>query len=152
MFNILDIITIGSATRDVFLKSEGTETRRHTDSPTGVEQCFPLGSKIEVKEIIFTTGGGGTNAAVTYVRQGLKTACIGSVAEDINGREIIEELKKEKIETKFFQKTALGYTAYSVIFIHTNAERTILSYKGEGQNLNAEKTLFKKIKKIGRAS
>ena len=143
---MFDVITIGSATRDVFLRAEGFELRQHADSPTGTEQCFPLGSKIEIKEITFTTGGGGTNAAVTFVRQGLKTACIGSVAEDINGREIIEELKKEKIETKFFQKTALGYTAYSVIFIHPNAERTILSYKGEGQNLNAEKTLFKKIK------
>ena len=143
---MFDVITIGSATRDVFLRAEGFELRQHADSPTGTEQCFPLGSKIEIKEITFTTGGGGANAAVTFARQGLKTACIGSVAEDINGREIIEELKKEKIETKFFQKMALGYTAYSVIFIHPNAERTILSYKGEGQNLNAEKTLFKKIK------
>ncbi|MBI2676818.1 MAG: carbohydrate kinase family protein [Candidatus Yanofskybacteria bacterium] len=141
-----DIITIGSATRDVFLRAEGFELRKHEDSPSGVEQCFPLGSKIEVKEITFTTGGGGTNAAVTFARQGLKTACIGSVADDINGKEILEELKKEKVETKFFQKNASGHTAYSVIFIHPNAERTILSYKGEGQNLNAEETLFKKIK------
>src|SRR3989344_1490987 len=124
---IYNIVTIGSATRDVFLRAEDFELRQHADSPTGMEQCFPLGSKIEVKEITFTTGGGGTNAAVTFARQGLKTACIGSVADDINGREIMEELKKENIETKFFQKIALGYTAYSVIFIHPNAERTILS-------------------------
>ena len=50
MFKILDVITIGSATRDVFLKSEGVELRRHSDSPSGEEQCFPLGAKIPIKE------------------------------------------------------------------------------------------------------
>ncbi len=145
-----DIITIGSATRDVFLKAEGFELRKHADSPTGEEQCFPLGSKIEIKEVTFTTGGGGTNTAVTFARQGLKTACIGSVGDDFNGRELVEELEREGVDTKYFQRSSdhrlPAQTAYSVILAHPNAERTILSYKGEGQNLDAEKVPFEKIK------
>src|SRR3989338_8986820 len=101
---MFDIITIGSATRDVLLKAEGFEIRKHEDSPSGVEQCFPLGSKIEIKEIVFTTGGGAANAAVTFSRQGFKTACVSAVGEDLNGREIVKELKREKVETKYFQK------------------------------------------------
>ena len=31
-------------------------------------------SKFDVQDIIFTTGGGGTNTAATFAKQGLKTA------------------------------------------------------------------------------
>ncbi|MEK7579625.1 MAG: carbohydrate kinase family protein [Patescibacteria group bacterium] len=145
MFKMLDVITIGSATRDVFLKAEGFELRKHADSPTGVEQCFPLGAKIEAKEVVFTTGGGGTNAAVTFARQGLKTGCVGVIGSDFNGREIMRELKNEKVKT-FFTTHKDDFTAYSVILVHPNAERTILSYKGEGQHFNPDEIKWKKLK------
>ncbi|MBI4117441.1 MAG: carbohydrate kinase family protein [Parcubacteria group bacterium] len=145
MFDMLDAITIGSATRDVFLKGEGFEIRKHGDSPTGVEQCFPLGSKIEIKDAVFTTGGGGTNAAVTFSRQGLKTGWVGVIGNDFNGKELINELKREKVKL-FFSKHKDDLTAYSVILVHPNAERTILSYKGEGQHFNAEEINWKKLK------
>lgn len=140
-----DVISIGSATRDVFLKLEDAETRKHADSPTGVEQCFPLGSKLEIKEIVLTTGGGGTNSAVTFGRQGFKTACVGVVGEDMAGEEILAELKKEGIEP-IFQKHNDDLTAYSTILVHPNAERTILSYKGEGQHFDVKKVPFNKLK------
>ncbi len=145
MFNMLDIITIGSATRDVFLKSEGFEIRKHGDSPTGMEQCFPLGSKIAIKEVVFTTGGGATNTAVTFARQGLKTGCVSMVGNDFNGKEVIKELKRERVKL-FFVTHKDDYTAYSVILVHPNAERTILSYKGEGQHLNLQEIKWKKLK------
>lgn len=143
---MFDIITIGSATRDALLKAEGFEIRKHGDSPTGVEQCFPLGSKIEIKEMVFATGGGATNAAVTFARQDLKTACVSVVGKDINGKEVLEELKKERVETKYFQKHSDGPTAYSVILVYPSAERTILSYKGEGQHFDVNKIPFNKLK------
>lgn len=145
MFNILDVITIGSATRDVFLKSEGFEIRKHSDSPSGLEQCFPLGSKIAIKELVFTTGGGATNTAVTFSRQGLKTGCVSMVGSDFNGREVIKELKMEKVKS-FVAVHKDDLTAYSVVLVHPNAERTILSYKGEGQHLNLQEIKWKKLK------
>lgn len=146
MFNKkFDIVTIGSATRDVLLRSD-FELRQHADSSTGTEQCFSLGSKIEIKEMVFTTGGGGTNAAVTFARQGLKTANIGVIGRDFNGRAILEELKKEGVNTKFFQIHDDDFTAYSIILVHSSGERTILSYKGEGQHFDAKMISFEKIK------
>lgn len=140
-----DIVVIGSATRDVFLKMEGVELRQHADSPTGMEQCFSLGSKLEVKEIVFTTGGGGTNAAVTFSRQGFKTAFVGVVGNDAAGEEVLSELKKEDVEP-ILQKHGDDHTAYSTILVHPNAERTILSYKGEGQHFDVKKIPFNKLK------
>lgn len=135
---MFDVITIGSATRDVLLEAEGFELRKHADSPTGVEQCFPLGSKIEIKKIVFTTGGGGTNAAVTFGRQGFKTACVGVVGDDFASEEILKELKQEGIDVKYIHKHEEGHTAYSIILVHPSAERTILSYKGEGQHFDVK--------------
>ena len=140
-----DIITIGSSTRDVLLQSEEFKIVKSKDSPTGQFECLPSGSKIEIKKIVFATGGGGTNAAVTFARQGLKTACVGVVGDDLGGREALKELEQEKVDTIFFQKHKDGHTAYSVILVHPNAERTILSYKGEGQNFNVNEISFDKI-------
>ena len=142
---MFDIITIGSATRDVFLKMEDVELRKHADSPTGVEQCFSLGSKLAIKEIVFTTGGGGTNAAATLGRQGFRVACVGVIGNDMAGEEILQELKKEEVEP-IFQKHGDNNTAYSTILVHPNAERTILSYKGEGQHFDVNKIPFDKLK------
>jgi len=140
-----DIIAIGSSTRDVLLKSGDFEIRKHQDSPTGIEQCFPLGSKLEIKEIYFTTGGGGHNSAVTFARQGFNTACIGVVGDDITGQEIIWELKKEGVNADMYQKHNENHSAYSIIMVHPNGERTILSYKGEGQHFDVKKVPVEKI-------
>lgn len=143
-----DIITIGSATRDVLMKSQEFKIIKDESFSTGQAECFALGSKIEVKDIVFTSGGGGTNTAVTFARQGLKTACIGAIGEDIDGEEIIDELNKEGINASYFQRNSEGdtRTAYSVILVHPSAERTILSYKGEGQHFNVGKVPFDKLK------
>jgi len=141
-----DIISIGSATRDVFFGADDLKRFKMDEFPTGEAICLGYGSKIEMKKIVLTSGGGGTNAAVTYARQGLKTAYVGVVGKDFNGAEIINELKSEGIDTEYIQKHTDDYTGYSVILVHPGGERTILSYKGEGQHFDAKMTPFDKMK------
>ncbi|HEY4474575.1 MAG TPA: carbohydrate kinase family protein, partial [Candidatus Paceibacterota bacterium] len=100
---------------------------------------------IEIKKIVFTSGGGGTNAAVTFARQGLSTACVGVVGDDLNGQEVLNELVREGIETKFFKKHTDDHTAYSVILVDSFGERTILSYKGEGQHFGIGEVAFNQL-------
>lgn len=141
-----DIIAIGSATRDVFI---GLDEYRTLDVPefvTGKGLCFPFASKLEIKKIVFTSGGGGTNAAVTFGRQGLKTACVGVVGDDLNGHELLNELTKEGVDVSYFQKHTDDSTAYSVILVDKSGERTILSYKGEGQHFDVRKVPFDKLR------
>jgi len=140
-----DIITIGSATRDIFMKSEQFKIVEDKSFATGQGECFALGSKIEVKEIVFTSGGGGTNAAVTFARQGLKTSCVGAIGDDFNGKDITDELNREGVSADHFQINKDGHTAYSVILVHESGERTILSYKGEGQNFDVKEIPFDKL-------
>ena len=140
-----DIVSVGSSTRDIFIKADDFKVLDMPDFATGKAICFPLGSKIEIKKMVFTSGGGGTNAAVTFARQGLSTACVGVVGNDLNGQEVLNELSKEGIETKYFQKHDDDFTAYSVILVDSSGERTILSYKGEGQHFDVNKVDFGQI-------
>ena len=72
-------------------------------------------------------------------------ACIGAVADDLNGREIVAELEKEGIDASHFQIFTDGdFTAYSVILVDLSGERSILSYKGEGQHFDVSKIPFEK--------
>ncbi|HZZ99545.1 MAG TPA: carbohydrate kinase family protein, partial [Candidatus Paceibacterota bacterium] len=132
-----DIVTIGSATRDVFMSAEDFVELDGKEFVTGEGLCLPLGSKIEIKKLVFATGGGGTNAAVTFGRQGFKTSNIGVIGNDANGVALLDELKLEGIDVSCYQKHDDDITAYSVILVQKNGERTILSYKGEGQHFSA---------------
>ncbi|MBX4211767.1 MAG: carbohydrate kinase family protein [Candidatus Yanofskybacteria bacterium] len=140
-----DIISIGSATRDVFLGAEGLKVIKSTDVTTGEALELGLGSKLEIKKLVLASGGGGANVAVTFARQGFKTACISVVGNDSNGQDVIRELETEGIDTKFFQKHEDDLTAYSVILVHPSGERTILSYKGEGQHFETSKVPFTQL-------
>ena len=88
-----DIITFGSAAKDIFVKPKKlTVLKYDKDFSTNEGICFPLGSKIDVEEIQFNTGGGGTNAAATFSKQGFKTAFCGAIGTDLAGQDIIKSL------------------------------------------------------------
>ncbi len=131
-----DVITIGSATQDVFLSADGVKILKGEEFNTGQGLCLPFGSKVQVRKIVFASGGAGTNAAVTFARQGMQVASIGVIGQDANGTAILDELRREGVDAKYFQLHHDDITAYSVILVSTGGERTILSYKGEGTHWN----------------
>lgn len=147
-----DIITIGTVTRDVFLKSPGFHVVKQSDFcgrnnnfRTGKAGCFMLGTKLEVPKVAIASGGGGTNTAVGFARQGLKTATIGRLGGDDIGKEIMEELKKENVEP-LMQIDANDDTAYSTILVAEDGERTILEYRGANDNLNEKEIDWSALK------
>jgi sugar/nucleoside kinase (ribokinase family) len=148
---MFDIITIGTATRDVFLKSalfKVLDDPRHLKRigfPTGEAQCFALGGKIEIEKPIFTIGGGATNAAITFARQGLKVGTVIKIGFDEEGELIISELQKENI-TVFPARAPKLKTAYSVILLAPGGERTILVYRGASDALQLKDLPFQDFK------
>ena len=120
-----DIVTFGSAVTDTFVNTElGAK---------GNFFHYKVGSKILINDLRVDIGGGGTNTAVAFARLGLKTGCITKVGKDSNGKEILKLLKKEKI--KFLGNIGNKKTGYSVILDSKNKGRTILTYKGESNNI-----------------
>jgi len=136
-----DIIAVGSATEDVFIKTKNPEIIREGRLH---EVCYPVGTKINVESIFFSTGGGGTNSAVSFSRLGLKTAYLGKIGNDKSAREILRELEAEKV--RFIGKSEKGNTGYSVILIGLEKDRTILTYKGMADELKVSDLKWSKLK------
>lgn len=140
-----DVVTFGSATRDLLIRSKNFKTLKHKDFISGQGLCFNLGSKIKINELFFATGGGGTNAAATFAKQGLRTAYIGKVGKDPGGQAIKEELEKLGIK-RFIAEDKDKRTAYSIILSVSKKERTILVYQGACHSLGKKEIPFGKIR------
>jgi ribokinase len=134
-----DVVTIGAATRDVFVTSKRFQTVRDAAAPDGFDACFPLGSKIDLDTIVFETGGGATNAAVTFSRFGLTTACVGRVGKDTGGREIIERLEAEGVDVSGIQTDPKRHTGYSIILLAGSGHRSILVHRGASAAIDGAK-------------
>lgn len=131
-----DVITIGTATRDVFVKSDKFHIDPDHHVLGGKGLVMPLGAKIEVPEIYFSTGGGATNAAVTFARQGKKTACIAVIGDDDSGHIIVRDLKKENVYTGFMRQER-DATAFSLLIEPSSGERTVLVHRGVSEHLTS---------------
>ena len=140
-----DIITFGSASRDIFLTSKKFLIVGQKKFVTGKGLCLSLGSKIDIEDIFFFTGGGGTNTAATFSNLGFKTAFCGMVGEESAGEDIINELKNFKINTDFVLKTKKKTTNYSVVLSSGRKERTILTYRGAAGELTEKDIPWTKL-------
>jgi sugar/nucleoside kinase (ribokinase family) len=130
----ISIISIGAATQDVFAAGRALHAKRDVRSHAYVEQ-FPLGAKLELDQVFYDTGGGATNAAVTFARQGFHSLYGGKIGRDPAGAEVLRVLKREGIDSQHVNIDDKHGTGYSVILLAPNGERTILAYRGASENL-----------------
>lgn len=124
------MLAIGAAVQDVFL-SHSDEFKPVTDK--SAHEAFmklEMGAKADVNNINFTTGGGATNAAVTFARQGLHSQFMGSIGHDPAGQAVLDDLDKEGVDTTHISYSKRYNTGYSVLLLAPNGERTILTYRG----------------------
>jgi len=142
---MFDVITFGSATRDLFLQTKDFKIIKHKEFITRKGLCVGLGSKFHLDELVFATGGGGTNVAATFAKQGLKTAYIGKVGKDSGGSIIKKELKKLGVQN-FIKEDENKKTAYSIILSTGLKGRSILIYTGACYFLKKTEIPFDKLK------
>jgi len=96
-------------------------------------------------KIIIRTGGGGTNAAATFAKQGLKTAFYGSVGQDYAGFSMLLDLKKFSVSTEFLSSLKGKTTNHSVILSKQEKGRAILVYR-DASNYLPKKFSLNKLK------
>ncbi len=122
------MVCVGSAAQDVFLMGDVFAPK----CEAGI--CYEhlkLGDKLAVEKLVFASGGNAMNASVTFARQGLETSFVSVLGVDPAGQALLDELDKESIHTKHVTVSEDFTTAYSVILLAPNGERTILNYKGD---------------------
>jgi sugar/nucleoside kinase (ribokinase family) len=127
---MVKILTIGAAVQDVFL-SHSPEFKPVADKTA--DELFlkiELGSKNDVNNINFSTGGGATNAAVTFARQGLEVEFMGTIGHDPAGNAVLEDLDKEGVDTSKISYSDKHKTGYSVVLLASTGERSFLTYRG----------------------
>lgn len=132
------IVAIGAAVQDVFL-SHSDEFKPVSDK--AVHEQFmrlELGAKADVNNIDFSTGGGATNAAVTFARQGLESVFMGTIGHDPAGQAVLDDLDNEGVDTRFVSYSHRYNTGYSVLLLAPNGERTILTYRGASTHYDAK--------------
>ncbi len=144
MSDAYDVITVGSATVDAFITTDSElvkiKTREHEEDLI----AYPSGTKILITDLTFSTGGGGTNTAVSFSRLGLKTGFAGSLGNDENAQKIISLLAKERID--FLGHQVNSQSGYSVILDSIEDDRTILTFKGANTFFSVESLPLQRFK------
>ena len=122
---MLDLISIGDVTEDVFLQIDDVATVVCDSNNHNCELHIPFGTKLGVSRVDKLLGGNAGNMAIGASRLGLRTALYAEVGKDIQGDLLYNSLRENKVSTKYFVRKKGEKTNYSVVLNH-HAERTIL--------------------------
>jgi ribokinase len=136
------ILTIGKTVQDVFLTSD--EFDPHKEGKV-MYTHLPLGLKMEVEDVTFSTGGNAGNVAVTLARQGLDVSYMWTLGVDPASETILRELDHEGVNTSHVVQNDHYQAGYSTILIATNGERTILNHRGVSTNVHGKDLDFAAI-------
>ena len=132
------IITVGGATFDIFVKAEDqTIMAMMTPDSSSKWLAFPHGAKVKVNEVREAFGGGATNTAVTFARQGLDVCFVGKVGK-LYGDRVFENLQKENVDCCYAKQTSRDKTGFSTIINTFDGDRTVLAYPGANRYFTAK--------------
>jgi ribokinase len=123
---MLDIISIGDAVLDTFLRVENAFVTSITDHK-GNQLCLNFGDKIPIKSMHQKIAGNALNNAVGSARLGMKAGFHSVVGDDDVGIQITNKVKSEGVTTKYLRVQKNASTNYSVV-LDFASDRTILQY------------------------
>lgn len=122
----LDIISIGDATLDTFIRVADASLMCTVDREACL-LCFNYADKIPITSLERTVAGNAANNAVGSARLGLTAAFYSVVGNDDIGKMIFATMKKEKVSTAYLRIDKRRPSNYSVV-LNYQGERTILTY------------------------
>lgn len=120
-----DFIAIGDATTDAFIKIKDASVncdinREHC------KICLNFGDKVPYEDVtVVPAVGNSPNAAVSAARLGLKSALISNIGDDMQGKECLDALTKQKVGTEFITAHKDRKTNYHYVLWYED-DRTIL--------------------------
>jgi len=130
---LFDVVVFGSAFYDTYILSDEFTLKQTTD---GEMLCAPYGKKVELKDVVVTTGGGATNAAVCFERMGLQTGLVTCIGRDFWGRMVREQLEQEGVSPLYIQIHKSKKTSSSIALVGKDGDRTILVHRGASNHLS----------------
>ncbi|MBQ8459361.1 carbohydrate kinase family protein [bacterium] len=142
-----DIITIGSATMDVFVECDDANivSVRRTDRKLEF-MSYPYGSKIEISDFASEVGGGGVNTATNFANLGFDTGVIFKVGDDIYSKGIFDFFKSRNVDLSSVVQDSNDSTGFSIILTSFEGDRTVLAHRGANAHLRKSEINFDAIK------
>lgn len=137
-----DVVTIGAAVLDIFMRSDKFKVVQSSDIPGGIAMCEVYGGKMEMEEVAIMSGGGATNTAVSFARKELKTAVIAEMGNDPQSLLIHKDLEEAQVETRYLVQEQDETTAVSVVLIADDGGRSIMVYRGAAAMLTKQDLPF----------
>lgn len=142
-----DVITIGSATMDVFVEcDDATVVSVSSISKKSEFMSYPYGAKIEISAFASQVGGGGVNTATNFANLGLSTSAIFKVGDDIYSKGIFEFFSKRDVDLSSVVQDKKDSTGFSIILTSFEGDRTVLAHRGANAHLKKEEIDFDAIK------
>lgn len=122
-----DFVAIGDIVIDAFIQLSKDDADVSQDLDTGRQTLhMPFGQKLPYDEVtVVNAVGNSPNAAVSAHRLGLKTALVTNLGQDRNGKECLETLRREGIDTEYVRLHEGKITNYHYV-LRYGPERTIL--------------------------
>lgn len=121
----LEVLSVGDVVTDAFIKL--FDNRAHTyKNEFGSWIAMPFGSKVPFDYVKVVEGvGNAANAAVCFARLGVHSGLVSNVGGDAYGRDIIDALEKNRVDTRFVRINHDKSTNYHYVLWYKD-ERTIL--------------------------
>lgn len=121
----IDLLAIGDTVVDAFIRLKDAKTHCNINDET-CELCVRYGDKVPYESVeICNAVGNCANAAVSASRLGLNSSLYSYLGDDQYGKDCLESLKKDGVDTSFIHIDPENKTNYHyVLWYETN--RTIL--------------------------
>lgn len=107
------------------------------DTNLRVKQMVKPGETIHAKEHYSAAGGKGANQAVAAARSGCEVSFIGAVGDDTPGKEMLERLRQEGIDTSGVKIVKNESTGQAFISVDDDGQNAITIYSGANYGFNA---------------
>ena len=122
-----DFVAIGDITIDAFIELSKDDADVTIDMDTGRKTLLmPFGSKLPYEDVtVVSAVGNSPNAAVSAHRLGLRSALVTNLGHDRNGKDCLDALRREGVDTDFVKVHEGKRTNYHYV-LRYSAERTIL--------------------------
>ncbi len=121
----MDFIAIGDCVIDDFIRIKDAEVHCKVDNEE-CEICLRFGDKVPFESSTKVFGvGNAANAAVSAARLGLSSGFVSNTGKDLNGDQIVEYFKSEKLDTTYVKQHDGVPTNYHYVLWYGD-ERTIL--------------------------
>lgn len=130
------VITFGAAVVDIFVTSPSLSLANN-------QLSLPYSSKHEMSQSLIASGGGATNAAVSFSRLGLPATCVSLLGDDPLSLYVFNDLQSDNVNTDYLVSSPGDATDYSVILVGPDGGRSIITNRGktrlEANHLNWKK-------------